>query len=308
MTRYHIRKDGAPAVCTAQAGNCPLGDGTPHFNSYKEAQVFADMRNEALSHKEEYLKEYKELLRGYRGRIQEIQDIDNDMTRLLSIIIREEKDKTNYRERWDISGIRNAVSFLETPHLRTGKLIRIDDPEEFLAYGTEFEREENRELLRNLIKNKIDNQIYGDIEAEIAGDRDLWYEDRFYRDPKFASMLFTFNDLNNIEHYKENPMVAERDLKRINDRIPSYTKYRAYKGFRSKMLDANRTMSEERIDTLIEMRDTKNYDIIRERPLLVDIDSRESLEASANYRKRTFEIAKRMEYLRDRLRSIGEDV
>lgn len=305
MTKYHIGRDGTPAVCTAQSGNCPY---TEHFNSFEEAQIFTDMRNEALAHKEEYLKEYNELLSGYRGRIQEIQDIDNDMTELLNIIIDEEKEKTDYRDRGSAYDISGAVSFLKTPHLRTGKLIQIDDPEEYLAYGTEFERGENRELLRNLMKSKIDNQIYGDLEVEISGDTDWRYSDRFYRDPRFATMLFTADDLNNVEHYRENPMIAERDLKRINERIPNYTKYRAYKGFHSRMRDFDRSAAERRIDTLIEMRDTKNYDIIREQPMLVDIESREALEVSANYRKRTFDISKRMEYLRDRLRSIGEDV
>lgn len=308
MARYHIRTDGTPGVCSAEPGNCPLGSNTPHFDSYEEAQRFTDMKNEALAHKEGYLKEYNELFRGYRGRIQELREFDEDMTELLNIIINEKAEKSDYKLKGDLTNIVTSSSFLTTRHLRTGKLIRIENPEDFLAYGTEFERGENRELLRSLMTSKIDNHIYGDVEADLAQDYDIRYEDRFYKDPKFAAMLFTIDDLNNIEHYRENPMVAERDLERINERIPNYTKYRAYKGFHSRMSGSQRSAAERTIDTLVEMRDTKNYDIIREQPLLVDPASRESLEVAANFRKRTFEISKRMEYLRERLRAIGEDV
>lgn len=310
MLRYHIKKDGTPSICEAQPGNCPLGDETLHFGSYEEAQRFMDMKNEGLAHKEEYLKEYNELLSSYRSRIQEIQELDQDMTEILDLNIKEERQEDLTDGIRSLKNIKNAVSFLQIPYRIKGeiKFAQFDDPEEFLAFGTEFEREENRELLRNLMKNKIDSQIYGDIEAEIANDTDIWYDRRFYRDPRFAVMLFTIDDLNNIEHYRENPMVAKRDLKSINERIPGYTKYRAYKGFQNRMMDVYESSAKRRIETLIEMRDTKNYDIIREKPALVDTDSRASLEVAANYRKRTFEISKRMEYLRDRLRAIGEDV
>lgn len=285
-----------------------LSNYNPHFSSSEGTKIYKYSKKEVSSNKKAYLKEYKKLLKQLRTRLQEIQEIDNDMTELLNIIIDEEKEKTDYRDRGSAYDISGAVSFLKTPHLRTGKLVQIDDPEEYLAYGTEFERGENRELLRNLMKSKIDNQIYGDLEVEISGDTDWRYSDRFYRDPRFAAMLFTADDLNNVEHYRENPMIAERDLKRINERIPNYTKYRAYKGFHSRMRDFDRSAAERRIDTLIEMRDTKNYDIIREQPMLVDIESRESLKIASNYKNKTISIYKEFEYIRDCLRKLGENV
>ena len=50
MTKYHIKPDGTPGVCNAQAGNCPYGGADEHFNSIVEAQEAADNRNE-----EEYM-------------------------------------------------------------------------------------------------------------------------------------------------------------------------------------------------------------------------------------------------------------
>lgn len=44
MTKYHIKKDGAPGVCNAKI-NCPLGGPDEHFNSIQEAQEFADKKN-----------------------------------------------------------------------------------------------------------------------------------------------------------------------------------------------------------------------------------------------------------------------
>lgn len=38
---YHIAKNGAPAICTAQPGKCPLGNQDKHFDTVEEAQVYA---------------------------------------------------------------------------------------------------------------------------------------------------------------------------------------------------------------------------------------------------------------------------
>jgi len=46
MTKYHINSQGVPAVCRAQAGNCPFGGNEQHFTNIEEAQKFADKLNE----------------------------------------------------------------------------------------------------------------------------------------------------------------------------------------------------------------------------------------------------------------------
>lgn len=43
---YHIAKNGAPAVCTAQPGKCPLGNKDEHFDTVEEAQIYADQLNQ----------------------------------------------------------------------------------------------------------------------------------------------------------------------------------------------------------------------------------------------------------------------
>lgn len=47
-TKFHISKNGTPGKCTAQEGNCPLGESSPHFDSVEEAQIYADNQNEAI--------------------------------------------------------------------------------------------------------------------------------------------------------------------------------------------------------------------------------------------------------------------
>lgn len=42
LAKFHINKDGVPAPCKAQPGNCPLGNDNQHFETEKEAQVHAD--------------------------------------------------------------------------------------------------------------------------------------------------------------------------------------------------------------------------------------------------------------------------
>lgn len=47
MAKYHINKNGTPAICKAKDGNCPLGGEGEHFDSKEEAQVEADRRGES---------------------------------------------------------------------------------------------------------------------------------------------------------------------------------------------------------------------------------------------------------------------
>lgn len=42
MTKFHINKNGIPAICKAQTGNCPLGGNSNHFNNVVEAQAYID--------------------------------------------------------------------------------------------------------------------------------------------------------------------------------------------------------------------------------------------------------------------------
>ena len=47
MARYHIDKNGRPAICKATKRPCPLGGVEAHFDSLEEAQVHVDKQNEA---------------------------------------------------------------------------------------------------------------------------------------------------------------------------------------------------------------------------------------------------------------------
>lgn len=42
MAKYHINKEGVPAVCRAQTRPCPLGGEDTHFNTKEEAQSHVD--------------------------------------------------------------------------------------------------------------------------------------------------------------------------------------------------------------------------------------------------------------------------
>lgn len=45
MSKFHINKNGVPAPCKAQVGNCPLGGDNTHFKTKEEAQKYADKEN-----------------------------------------------------------------------------------------------------------------------------------------------------------------------------------------------------------------------------------------------------------------------
>ena len=46
MTKYHINKQGLPAPCKAQKGNCPFGGGENHYDTIDQAQQAADEINQ----------------------------------------------------------------------------------------------------------------------------------------------------------------------------------------------------------------------------------------------------------------------
>lgn len=56
---YHIAKNGAPAICTAQPGKCPLGNQDEHFDTVEEAQIYADELNQ----------KYRDAYRGFKEKL-----------------------------------------------------------------------------------------------------------------------------------------------------------------------------------------------------------------------------------------------
>ena len=61
---YHIAKNGAPAVYTAQPGKCPLGNQDEHFDTVEEAQIYADQLNQ----------KYRDAYRGFKDKINELKE------------------------------------------------------------------------------------------------------------------------------------------------------------------------------------------------------------------------------------------
>lgn len=82
---YHIAKNGAPAVCTAQPGKCPLGNQDEHFDTVEEAQIYADQLNQ--KYRDAY-NDFKEKLKNDR-----LEAIENNKDK-----INELKEKLNLDE------------------------------------------------------------------------------------------------------------------------------------------------------------------------------------------------------------------
>ena len=62
MTKFHMKRDGTPGVCTAEEGNCPYGVNTPHIytESIEEAQRFFDKKNEHIAKVESIARDFIE--------------------------------------------------------------------------------------------------------------------------------------------------------------------------------------------------------------------------------------------------------
>lgn len=54
--RWHISRNGIPAICHARTGHCPLGKNVPHFLSEDNAQKYIDDKHEA-----EFIASYPDL-------------------------------------------------------------------------------------------------------------------------------------------------------------------------------------------------------------------------------------------------------
>ena len=82
---YHIAKNGAPAVCTAQPGKCPLGNQDEHFDIVEEAQIYADQLKQ----------KYRDAYRGFKEKLKKdrLEDIENNKDK-----INELKEKLNLDE------------------------------------------------------------------------------------------------------------------------------------------------------------------------------------------------------------------
>lgn len=82
---YHIAKNGAPAICTAQPGKCPLGNQAEHFDTVEEAQIYADQLNQ----------KYRDAYRGFKEKLKKdrLEDIENNKDK-----INELKEKLNLDE------------------------------------------------------------------------------------------------------------------------------------------------------------------------------------------------------------------
>lgn len=82
---YHIAKNGAPAVCTAQPGECPLGNQDEHFDTVEEAQIYADQLNQ----------KYRDAYKGFKEKLKKdrLEDIENNKDK-----INELKEKLNLDE------------------------------------------------------------------------------------------------------------------------------------------------------------------------------------------------------------------
>lgn len=82
---YHIAKNGAPAICTAQPGKCPLGNQDEHFDTVEEAQIYADQLNQ----------KYRDAYRGFKEKLKKdrLEDIENNKDK-----INELKEKLNLDE------------------------------------------------------------------------------------------------------------------------------------------------------------------------------------------------------------------
>lgn len=77
--------NGAPAVCTAQPGKCPLGNQDEHFDTVEEAQIYADQLNQ----------KYRDAYRGFKEKLKKdrLEDIENNKDK-----INELKEKLNLDE------------------------------------------------------------------------------------------------------------------------------------------------------------------------------------------------------------------
>lgn len=105
MAKYHISKNGSPAICKAKPGNCPLMDDLDHVeaSSVEEAQKVFDNINKEKA-------EAEDMLNAYSG---DVKDIKTDNPLIIAEQIRQ------YNKKFPIS---NNVNIARA-HIQTGQHI-----------------------------------------------------------------------------------------------------------------------------------------------------------------------------------------
>ena len=78
--KFHVNSEGRVMPCNAQSGNCPFGGDDQHFDSFEEAQLAADKKNELLTREmidaayeiEELAEEMYELVEQMKNILEEV--------------------------------------------------------------------------------------------------------------------------------------------------------------------------------------------------------------------------------------------
>lgn len=109
MAKYHIDKNGKPAICKATKQSCPLGGDDVHFDSAEEAQAFADKMN-AVQHGMLAYNEHKE-----DSPSRKIEDYNLKAGDRLELLYQKANGDTNVYN-GDISEVYSDRVLVETPN------------------------------------------------------------------------------------------------------------------------------------------------------------------------------------------------
>lgn len=99
MTKFHMKRDGTPGVCTAEEGNCPLGGSENHIEAetLEQAQQYFDDKNESKARETQKLSStIKDLKDKYIDKeAMEFAPSDDDVNEVIENINKEYEDKRN---------------------------------------------------------------------------------------------------------------------------------------------------------------------------------------------------------------------
>lgn len=147
MSKFHINKNGVPAPCKAQTGNCPLGGSESHFTSKKDAQAYVDKQNE--------------------GEYQLMPDVAAKLDSFIKTPPQKSSKLTQAQERARVKAIRE-----EKLKVRLGRVWKRRDegPDE--------------EMIKHCLQNTKYVEI-GDSFVDVADlkpkiHKELWYDDETY--------------------------------------------------------------------------------------------------------------------------------
>lgn len=215
MTKYHIDRNGKPAICRATKRPCPLGGDGVHFDSLEDAQAYADDMNKKefglLGQPSLQDSPWKEEM----SKMENIfEEYEAEVRRLGDPFETSEKKEKLVSEMFDIE--RNSPRE-DYKHLEDGRSVKIRAPRYSLGFTDDkYYRKLKKENWTVFTEGEDSHVVEGEYdtydEALKAAERAYQSEVKHYNNEKAISSIIDNVSDDNLYNARKNYFSKNRDM------------------------------------------------------------------------------------------------